>query len=230
MSGKEKHHKEHSRLSVAETEMEHAPFANEFESDKESDTESDVDVEECDNPPCTICYRQSKSCKLLNALPEQVQTHLILTYQVNLVENGVLCEPCLIKFQNIAKLQKIPDNEKVKSRSKIELESGGTHSECCSYCNNTLLLPNISENEDVTMEEDGGNKPSFINHKHLSFQGCVSEKTSGFVKFALRCKHRDSRRRPTLSSCLCQSCYRILYRKYEMSIKVPNAYFFKYKY
>ena len=179
-----------------------------FKSPGNSDDEDDGTFEDFNK--CLVCSRQAPDSIHPSQIPENLLCLLINFYKHTIVSSDVICQQCIPKLHLICEIKALTNSDETNTDSRVRFRF---HDDSCSYCDRPLQ----SEASD-----SNNNGPSYIEHRHLSNDGRFPSKHE-FIKFALRCQHRQSKKHPTLESCLCQSCYRALLRKYEMSAQVFDS-------
>ena len=161
--------------------------------------------DEDDGVLCVVCSSRKRNYKAVANLSKELISQIEESRSMKLDSNDIICNDDIQKYSmvTISFLKRSSGSEVI----------GRNHNEECTFCSKSLVL---GEN----VASDDGEK-EFIEHHHLTnMQGFVPHDKTKFVKFALRCKHRSTNQRVTfISSCICNSCYHILRRKFDSSEK-----------
>ncbi len=169
---------------------------------------------------CAICSSATQDLKTLKELPVKSQQKLQLYWQNVLDPESLICQSELEKLDLVSV-------ELLKANVSHNDSPVRRHNDKCSRCEKTLRISvpcSKSGNPDIECDGDSrtfGNssvtvRTEYVRHRHLATtDGFVAPIKQNFVKFVLRTKSLTTRRRLTLSSCICHGCNKRLERKYQ---------------
>ena len=181
---------------------------------------SEASSDEETNNECSVCKKHKSSLIQFSNLSEEIISFIYESCpDLNkFPNNSFICKKDLLRFQLLIKGRRNnPTDQQRKQYEQLKELYKRSHQDFCEYCQTSLLLSsNDPENDGITAEVT--EIKEYQEHRHLSSKdGIVITQSRDFVRFALRCKHRLTNKKPTICCCLCTVCHRVIHRKFMAS-------------